>query len=92
MIIKGYSNKMHLEHPSSYGWGFIAGNPLCTSPLALQVPSGKGARRLIAFCRIENGLPDRFLCAIICIRSRRVTRWWASLNLKKRGGGGYEYI
>ena len=46
---KGYSNKVHLEHPFFHDRGISAGNPPCKPPLALQVPSGKGVDRLIGF-------------------------------------------
>ena len=52
IITKGYSNKVHLEHPFFHDWGISAGNPLCKPPLALQVPSGKGVDRLIGFLRL----------------------------------------
>ena len=42
IITKGYSNKVHLEHPFFHDWGISAGNPLCKPPLALQVPTVKG--------------------------------------------------
>lgn len=42
IITKGYSNKVHLEHPFFHDWGVSAGNPPCKPPLALQVPTVKG--------------------------------------------------
>jgi hypothetical protein len=66
IVTKGYSNKVHLEHPFSHDWGISAGNPPCKPPLALQVPFGKGVDRLIGFpvsgwagktdCRIMAGV------------------------------------
>ncbi len=47
---KGYSNKVHLEHPFFHDRGISAGNPPCKPPLALQVPTVKGLTGSLAFC------------------------------------------
>lgn len=63
IIIKGYFNRSALKCPFFYSRGASAGNPLCKLPLALQVPSGKGARRIISsFVSDRGGKTD---CRII---------------------------
>ena len=51
IITKGYSNKVHLEHPFFHDRGISAGNPLCKPPLALQVPTVKGLTGSLALLR-----------------------------------------
>jgi hypothetical protein len=49
IMIKGYFNRSALKHPFFHDRGVSVGTPLCKPPFALQMPSGKGVDRLIAF-------------------------------------------
>ncbi len=48
-ITKGYFNRSALKYPFFHALGSAAQSPPCKPPLALQVPSGKGVDRLLAF-------------------------------------------
>ena len=59
IITKGYSNKVHLEHPFFHDRGISAGNPPCKPPLALQVPTVKGLTGSLALL-CPAGLEKQF--------------------------------